>query len=146
MNNAMIRKAGDADLDQLVEIWYEASQQAHNFIKKEYWETNKTAMRTQYLPSSEIYLLDHEAEISGFIALVENEVAAIFVSPTHQGKGIGTLLLNHVKKMRDDLQLKVYKNNRSSVAFYQKKGFAKVSELIDAETGETELMMKWHKE
>lgn len=146
MNNAMIRKADEADLDQLVEIWYQASLQAHDFIKKEYWKANKIAMRKQYLPSSETYLLASGVRILGFIALVENDVAAIFVSPHGQGQGVGTLLLNHAKKMRHNLQLKVYKKNRPSVAFYQKKGFVEVSELIDAETGEIELIMKWHKE
>ncbi|MNY50519.1 putative N-acetyltransferase YjaB [compost metagenome] len=103
-------------------------------------------MRKQYLPSSETYLLASGVTILGFIALVENDIAAIFVSPQDQGQGVGTLLLNHAKKMRLNLQLKVYKKNRPSVAFYQKKGFVEVSELIDAETGETELIMKWHKE
>lgn len=101
-------------------------------------------MRTRYLPASEIYLAHTENTLKGFVALVSDYLAAIFVLPQFQGKGIGRLLLEEAKKHRQKLSLKVYKKNAKSLRFYKSNGFALVSENIDETTGETELLMEWN--
>ena len=62
-----------------------------------------------------------------------------------QGRGIGSLLLNHAMRLRNNLQLKVFCKNIKSVEFYRSKGFSVISELKDNETGENEFIMQWHK-
>ncbi|MGL4956448.1 MAG: N-acetyltransferase [Bacteroidales bacterium] len=140
-----IRKATKKDFDALVEIWYESSIMAHHFIAQEYWQKNKEAMRTQYLPSAEIYLSVNETVISGFVGLIENYLAALFVLPKYQGKGVGTLLVDEVKKQRNSLRLSVYKKNINGIEFYKSKGFSILSESIDQATKERECVMEWCK-
>jgi putative acetyltransferase len=57
--------------------------------------------------------------------------------------GLGSMLLDKAKALRNALQLKVYSKNRKSVAFYTSKGFAVISESKDEGTGENELIMQW---
>lgn len=140
--NIVIRKATATDFDELIEIWYESSVLAHDFIPEDYWQKNKELMKTKYLPNSEIFLAIVENEISGFVALVDDYLAAIFVSPQLQGKGIGSLLLEQAKKHRNKLLLNVYKKNVKSVEFYKSKGFSIISESIDEATGEEEFLME----
>lgn len=140
-----IRKLENKDIDTVVELWYDVSVQAHSFISQDYWKKNKEAMATQYLPGSESYLAIKEDKIVGFVSMVENYLAAIFVQTNIQGHGIGKKLLNHVKSTRETIQLKVYKNNSNSIQFYTKHGFKALSESNDESTNEIEILMEWKK-
>ncbi len=141
----MIRPYNKPDVDSILHIWLNASIQAHNFISSNYWESKQEDMKNIYLPASETYIYEDDTtkEILGFISLVDNYLAAIFVEPGNQGKGIGTLLLNHVKAIREELTLHVYLENSSSVDFYTKNGFVVSDQQTDHNTGAQELKMKW---
>ena len=80
-------------------------------------------MTITYLPNSETYLVENDNKITGFVAMVDNYLAAIFVKSTEQGKGIGHQLLNYAKSLRELIQLKVYKKNIIAVQFYKKMAF-----------------------
>jgi len=121
------------------------SLQAHGFIHSDYWSKNKDQMSNKYIPMSETYQVTDGENILGFISLIEDYLAAIFVKPELQGRGIGSLLLNHAMSLRNNLQLKVFCKNIKSVEFYKSKGFSVISESKDNDTGEDELVMQWHK-
>ncbi|MCK4082086.1 MULTISPECIES: N-acetyltransferase [Acinetobacter] len=140
-----IRPASSDDFEKLVDIWFEASIRAHHFIPESYWEENKVEMQNNYLPRSEVYLAEDEQQIYGFIALVENEIAAIFVAPDQQGKGIGKLLISHAKNLRPQLVLNVYQDNKNSIAFYKSEGFEVVQESFETETQSKVFVMSWIK-
>ncbi|EOI1184357.1 N-acetyltransferase [Raoultella ornithinolytica] len=143
MSSIEIRQANIHDFSKLTDIWFNASVKAHDFIPEIYWEYNKAQMQDIYLPMSEVYLVENVNNIYGFIALVENTIAAIFVSPEQQGKGIGKLLINHAKGIRDNLELNVYQQNTNSVRFYKSVGFKVVEETLDEETESKEFLMRW---
>lgn len=138
-----IRELRINDIDTVVELWYETSVVAHNFIPVAYWQENKKVMASNYLPNSETYLAVDDDRIYGFIAMVEDYLAAIFVSNEMQGNGIGKKLLNFIKEKRTTIQLRVYKKNSKSVAFYKSQDFSIISENRDEETGEAEFAMEW---
>lgn len=141
-----IRKLDTKDIETVVELWYETSIIAHDFIPASYWEKNKDAMASIYLPKSETYLAVKDEKIAGFIAMAENFLAAIFVDNKSQGIGIGKKLLNFIKEKRTEIQLKVYKKNTQTVEFYKSQGFKILSENKEEETGENEFLMEWKKE
>ncbi len=137
----MIRAYQQADIDQILSIWLDASIKAHNFIEKEFWESKVIDMREIYLPGSEIFVFEEDKMIKGFVALCGETLAAIFVSPNEQGKGIGKQLLDKSKEVRKNLNLTVYKENRDSIEFYKKCGFKMIKEQIDVHTGHVEILM-----
>ena len=145
LDNIIIRKMRKDDIDVVVDIWYNASIQAHSFIPNKYWEENINLMKYKYLPISDVYLAVKVKAVLGFIALVNDNLAAIFVEPNVQGNGVGSLLLDYAKSIRNVLWLKVYENNNRATKFYKNKGFKIKSKSIDRETGEAELVMEWHK-
>ncbi|MDA3907060.1 MAG: N-acetyltransferase [Bacteroidales bacterium] len=140
-----IRKLESIDITTVVELWYEVSVQAHNFISPEYWNKNKEAMATQYLPNSETYLAIDEGAIVGFVSMMESYLAAIFVQTNMQGLGIGKKLLYYIKDKRETIQLKVFKKNSNSVQFYTKQGFKILSKNTEESTNEIEFLMEWKK-
>ncbi|HBQ3113320.1 GNAT family N-acetyltransferase [Klebsiella pneumoniae] len=143
MKSISVRRAINNDFNELTEIWFEASIIAHSFIPDSYWEKNKVKMQETYLPMSEVYVAEDSKNIYGFIALVDNHIASIFVLPSHQGKGIGKILVNYAKGIRKSLDLNVYQKNISSVNFYESVGFKIVSETRDNETDSKEFLMRW---
>ena len=100
-------------------------------------------MASIYLPNSESYLAIENEKITGFIAMAEDLLAAIFVNNNMQGKGIGKKLLNFIKEKRSTIQLKVYKKNTKTVEFYKRQDFNILSENKEEATGEFEFLMEW---
>lgn len=140
-----IREMESRDVQLLADIWLKTSLIAHNFIPKDYWINSKSLMIEKYLPNSEVYVAEKENDIFGFIALSENYIASIFVDIEQQGKGIGSLLLNYAKNLRNELTLNVYQKNEKSVNFYKSKNFIILSESTDQPTLEKEYIMQWNK-
>lgn len=98
-------------------------------------------MRDLYIPNSETYVYEHNGIAKGFIALRDNTIAALFVSPDSQQRGIGLRLMDKAKSLFPCLNLTVYKENHDSIRFYEKCGFRIVEEQIDDHTGHPELVM-----
>jgi putative acetyltransferase len=132
------------DMESVLNIWLKASIKAHDFIAAEYWLSNVEAMRDVYLPNADVFVYEDKA-ILGFYALVENHLAAIFVSPDQQGKGVGKCLMAHAKQQRDELSLSVYCANCRSVDFYRAQGFSIVERSQDEATGQEEYVMYYLK-
>ncbi|MCM3479210.1 N-acetyltransferase [Caldibacillus thermoamylovorans] len=139
----MIREYRKAEIDTLVDIWYQSSLIAHDFINKDYWKSKREEMKEKYLPMSENYVISKNAEIMGFISMVDNYLAALFIDAKYQGEGHGKELLNFIKKHRKKIQLKVFKKNYKAVNFYLRNGFVIKEELLDEETSEKEFLMEW---
>ncbi len=137
----MIRKFEAADMERVLNIWLNTSIIAHDFVKREFWESKVADMRDIYLPAGETYVYDENGTIKGFLSLYNDTLAAIFVSQEFQGKGIGRQLIAKAKEVRNKLELTVYKKNKESIEFYKKCGFKILREQVDKHTRQTELLM-----
>ena len=137
----MIRNYQSSDIEQVIQIWLEASIKAHHFIPEEFWQSQIDNMRNIYLPSSEVYVFELDSSVAGFYALYEDKLAAIFVSPDKQHRGIGKQLIDHAKQRRTTLTLNVYKENQASYQFYLSQGFKIETEQADPHTEHLEYVM-----
>lgn len=140
----MVRNFKNADIDKIMEIWLNSNIEAHNFIDKSYWEKNFEMVKNA-LPQAEIYIYEENNNIMGFVGLVENYIAGIFVEKNFRGKGIGKKLLDYAKSIKNNLTLNVYEKNIDAVKFYKREGFTVEKFGIDKSTDEKEFMMSWEK-
>lgn len=140
-----IRRSREEDYDCLVEIWYQASIKSHSFISQEYWSSKKFDMKNTYLPVSDTYVLEKDEKIVGFVSMVEQYLAALFIDVDEQNQGCGKRLVEYVKNNYPQIQLKVYQQNHDAVNFYLKNDFVIQEESIDQETSEKEYVMVWQK-
>ncbi|MBD7908134.1 N-acetyltransferase [Sporosarcina gallistercoris] len=140
----MIRVFEESDMDALVAIWYEGSLQAHHFIDADYWESQIMDMREKYIPMSETHVLTTHSKVIGFISMVDNYLAALFIDTECQNKGAGKQLLDFEKERKSTIQLKVYKENLSAIRFYKKNSFVIKEELTDEQTEQREYLMEWN--
>ncbi|OWR28496.1 GNAT family N-acetyltransferase [Saccharibacillus sp. O23] len=142
-SSVTIVPAAPEQFPRLARLWLDASLSAHDFIDAAYWIDNKQAMEQQYLPASEVYVCMENGEVAGFVAMVDQYLAALFVDPAKQGRGYGRMLLEHVKNERETIMLNVFAQNAGACAFYRRNGFEIEKEQIDEATGAREQVMVW---
>ena len=99
-------------------------------------------MRTIYIPNSDTWVYEKDAEIVGFISMIGNEIGGLFVIPSKLGKGIGTQLINFVGENHKDLEVEVFEKNKIGRAFYKKHGFHLIKEFTHQESGENVIRMR----
>ncbi|MBY0097962.1 GNAT family N-acetyltransferase [Mesobacillus maritimus] len=107
-----------------------------NFLNAAY---NEATMQ-QRLERSTLYVAEIEGRVVGFANFSpvreggKVELGAIYLYPEHQGKGIGSALLQ--KGIQDlegvtEIYINVEKENEIGKTFYEAKGFEVVSEFDD---------------
>ncbi|WP_063659643.1 N-acetyltransferase [Aliivibrio fischeri] len=137
----MIRQYTPQDINAVLDIWLNSSIKAHDFVSAEFWVSQVDNMRDIYIPASKTYVAEIDSKVVGFYSLYENMLAAFFVSPEYQGKGIGKQLISHAKEQCPMLTLNVYSENVASYQFYLSQGFTVISEQVCEHTGHMEYTM-----
>lgn len=140
----MVRDFQAEDLNRIMELWLETNIQAHDFIEKSYWQDHFDEVM-EILPNASVYVYEDNGSIEGFIGLLDNYIAGIFISNDNQSRGIGRQLLHHVKGNHNELSLKVYEKNQRAVKFYLREGFLVTEKQEDRENGEVEYEMVWNR-
>ncbi|MEL7564729.1 MAG: N-acetyltransferase [Dehalobacterium sp.] len=140
----MIREFKIDELETVMKIWLETNIKAHDFIDESYWQGNYELVK-EMLPNATIFVYEDDNAIKGFVGLMENYIAGIFVNLNSQSKGIGKALLDYVKENHSELSLQVYRKNIRAVKFYIREDFIVLKEQIDENTGEVELVINWTK-
>lgn len=140
----MIRKLRKTDLDEVAYIWLHTNKKAHDFIAETYWDEHFEMVKGM-LGDAEIYVLEEQGQIKGFVGLDGEYIAGIFVREKEQSLGIGKQLLDFVKSLKGQLKLNVYQKNERAIKFYTREQFEIQDEQTDEATGEAEYLMLWKK-
>lgn len=137
----MIREFQISDTEQVMKLWLSGNIEAHSFVPEKYWQSHFKEVQ-EALQQADVWVYNIDGNVHGFIGLINEYIAGIFVDKNYRSKGIGTQLVNFVKEKYDTLSLNVYQENPRAVAFYQSKGFAVLSEGIDEDTSKKEYHLK----
>lgn len=138
----MIRKSTPKDLDTIMEIWLCENIAAHNFIPSDYWNSHYDEVK-EAISAAEVYVYEKDGVVKGFIGLITQYIAGLFVSQKYQSQGIGSSLLKYVQEKNKKLTLSVYEVNEKAVKFYKKYGFKLQTKLMDEDTNQIEYLMEW---
>ena len=138
----MIRAYHPQDLATVLSIWLQGNLDAHPFVPVDYWRKNY-ALTAQLLPQAEVYVAEVHGQVVGFLGLMEELVAGVFVDRAHRGAGLGSALLRQAQERRDRLRLFVYQQNPSALRLYQRHQFAITKAEIEPETGAWAYQMEW---
>lgn len=138
-----VRAFEDCDMDEVLSIWLTASIKAHDFMAPDFWASQVEVMRDVYIPSAKVYVYEKQGKVVGFYALTSSTLAALFVAPDAQAKGVGKCLLSHAKAQQKALTLTVFAANEPSIGFYMSQGFKVASEQLNEHTGHREYVMAW---
>ncbi len=137
-----LRPYAEADLAELLDVWYRASMIAHAFLPEKFFERERVQIAEQWLPMAETTVAEVDGRVVGFLSLIGNEVGAVFVDPDRQGQGIGRALMDAARSSRPFLELGVFEANAIGRRFYEAYGFELVELQVSAATGEPELRLR----
>lgn len=140
----MIRKFEMKDTKRVMQIWLEANLEAHDFVSGDYWCSQYQTVQEQ-LSAADIYVYEQDNEIQGFLGMMDNYLAGIFVDKKYRSMGIGKGLLDYVKKIYPAFSLNVYQKNQRAVDFYLRENLTIVSTGADEDTAEADYTVVWKK-
>lgn len=139
----VIRQYQSSDLDDVLSTWENASKLSHPFLKEDFLAQERKNIPEIYLPNADTWVVETDDQVAGFIALIGNEVVAIFLQPEKQGKGMGKLMMDKAQELHGDLEVQVFVNNLIGLDFYLKYGFQLMEEKIHEQTGEQLLRLRF---
>lgn len=102
----------------------------------------------EILPAQEVWVTEVGGCVVGLLVLDAGWVAQLYVAPSHQRQGLGSVLLERAKvRSPDGLELWTFETNVDSHRFYEKHGFALVqwTDGRDNEEGEPDRRYRWTK-
>ena len=110
-------------------IHSESWKESHNsFCSEEFVARHTEEAQTEYIRSEiakgkDFYMLIDHIPV-GIVSVYGNLIENLYILPTEQRKGYGTMLLHYVLKQCHDIpSLCVLSNNDRAIAFYKKYGF-----------------------
>lgn len=141
--NVTIRPYKASDLNAVLDAWEVATRLAHNFMSDEFVAQERKNIADLYLPNTDTWVAEIDREVKGFIALMNNEVGAIFLQPSYHGRGVGKMLMDKAKCLHGELEVEVFKENHIGRNFYALYGFELLEEKLHEATGQLLLRLKF---
>ena len=139
----LIRQYNSSDINAVLNTWEGATRLAHSFMTDEFIAQERRNTRDIYLPNTDTWVAELDGKVQGFIALMGNEVGALFLQPEHHGKGAGKAMMDKAKELHGDLEVEVFKENSMGREFYAKYGFEPLEEKLHDPTGQQVLRLKF---
>jgi putative acetyltransferase len=138
-----IRQYSKTDLEAVLSSWERATRLAHSFMTDEFIDQERKNVADVYLPNTDTWVAVVNGEVQGFIALMGNEVGAIFLQPEYHGKGIGKALMDKAQNLHGDIEVVVAKENPIGRKFYSQYGFKLLEEYYHEPTGQQMLRLNF---
>ena len=138
-----IRQYKNSDVDAVLSSWETATRLAHPFMTDKFIAQERINVAEVYMPNTDTWVLEIDGNVVGFIALMGNEVGAIFLQPKYHGKGAGKALMDKAKELHGDLEVEVFKDNSIGRKFYSRYGFEHLEEKLHEPTGRQVLRLKF---
>ena len=139
----LIRKYKATDLDAVLSAWETATRLAHSFMTDEFIAQERKNVAEIYLPNTETWVVEMDSGVQGFIALIGNEVGAIFLQPDFHGQGAGKALMDIAQEIHGDLEVEVFEENAIGRNFYSTYGFEYLQQKMHEATGQSLLRLKF---
>ena len=143
-----IRLYTSSDFDVVTLLWRRAREIAFpefQRTKGHTFEEDCAYFENIILQETDVWIAEVDSIVVGFLAIREDFIDQLFVSPDHQRQGIGAGLLAHARTLSPKrLWLHTFQSNTSGRAFYEKNGFiATKFNLSPAPESEPDVLFEW---
>lgn len=138
-----LRQYIESDLNAVLSSWEVATRLAHPFMTDEFIAQKRDNVAQIYIPNTDTWVVEIDDQVVGFIALMGNEVGAIFLQPEFHGVGAGKALMDKARDIHGDLEVEVFKNNAIGRKFYSRYGFSLIEEKLHESAGQQVQRLKF---
>jgi GNAT superfamily N-acetyltransferase len=141
----MMRRAGRQDLDAIGRVFL-AAREEMSYLPRVPDEDRPRIGTLITRQRDELWVEEDEGQIVAFAALRDEWLAHLYVHPSHQGRGIGSALLEHAKRRRPEgLRFWVFQRNDGARRFYERHGcgLVKLTDGADNMEREPDALYEW---
>ena len=145
----MLKKIKIEDIDNVMELWKEELNKSGMPSKNKIILNDYTSVRKKLVENiNSTILYTEDGIIEGFISVdnSKNEVWLIIVKSSIQREGIGTILLNSIKRKKTQITTTINSSNEKALLFFYKNGFKKVEEKENEKTKQKDYILDWSKQ
>jgi len=142
----MIRMSKTSDYDAIMELWLVATLQSHDFISAGVWWQHQAQISSQYLDNADIWVCENNGKLTGFFAINNRTLTALFTHPDTLKSGLRQQLLQKAKSLRTKLKLHIYIEDEETIRFYLDNGFRIIKQQIEKISGQPELIMTFSRD
>ena len=145
----MLKKIKIEDIDNVMELWKEELNKSGMPSKNKIILNDYTSVRKKLVENiNSTILYTEDGIIEGIISVdnQKNEVWLIIVKSSIQREGIGTILLNSIKRKKTQITTTINSNNEKALLFFYKNGFKKVEEKENEKTKQKDYILDWSKQ
>ena len=143
----MLRPAEPADAGAIAAIHLTARRDATPWLPVLHDAADvRDWMASAVLPHATVWIAEVAGRPQGFMVLAGDMLEQLYVAPEHQGRGLGSRLLDKAKALAPGgLRLYVFQRNRAARAFYEARGFVAVAftDGADNEEREPDVLYAW---
>jgi len=123
----MIRPYREDDFEVVTAFWFEAMQVAMPEMMKRMnhnLEGAREFFQNSVVTESQLWVYEFENTPIAFLALADDFVDRLYVTPAHHRRGVGRALLDYAKTLSPNhLWLYTHAANKMARVFYEKNGF-----------------------
>ena len=145
----MLKKIKIEDIDNVMELWKEEINKSGMPSKNKIIFNDYTSVRKKLVENiNSTILYTEDGVIEGIISVdnSKNEVWLIIVKSSIQREGIGTILLNNIKRKKTQITTTINSSNEKALLFFYKNGFKKVEEKENEKTKQKDYILDWSKQ
>ena len=145
----MLKKIKIEDIDNVMELWKEEINKSGMPSKNKIILNDYTSVRKKLVENiNSTILYTEDGIIEGIISVdnSKNEVWLIIVKSSIQREGIGTILLNSIKRKKTQITTTINSSNEKALLFFYKNGFKKVEEKENEKTKQKDYILDWSKQ
>lgn len=145
----MLKKIKIEDIDNVMELWKEDINKSGMPSKNKIILNDYTSVRKKLMENiNSTILYTEDGIIEGIISVdnPKNEVWLIIVKSSIQREGIGTILLNNIKRKKTQINTTINSSNEKALLFFYKNGFKKVEEKENEKTKQKDYILDWSKQ
>ena len=145
----MLKKIKIEDIDNVMELWKEEINKSGMPSKNKIILNDYTSVRKKLVENiNSTILYTEDGIIEGIVSVdnPKNEVWLIIVKSSIQREGIGTILLNNIKRKKTQITTTINSSNEKALLFFYKNGFKKVEEKENEKTKQKDYILDWSKQ
>ena len=146
-SGTILRPANADDAEALAAIHRAARRAASPYLPELHDEAEDRDWITDIvLPNATVWVAEADGQPVGYLALTGSRLDQLYLAPGHQGRGVGSQLLDQAKALSPaGLQLHTFRRNRRARAFYEARGFVAMSfsDGADNEEQEPDVLYGW---
>ena len=139
----MIREFQDEDTESIISVWRSASAVAHPFLSDSFMDQGEQDIRNIYLKFAETSVTVVDNKVVGFIAMAEDEIGGLFLSPDFHGQGLGRDMVDLVRESNSSLKVEVFEKNAIGRRFYAAYGFQGTETYLHEPSGEIVIKLNY---